>query len=171
MGYTHYWRRPRNNAGSAYMYGKLALDAKKIIEKAQEQGIDIAGPHGTDEPMFSEVSFSLNGADNRSTGGQDGSYETFCWEGIPSIQEWRKDQQTTFDFCKTAFRDYDAVVTAILIRAKHIYGSCVEVSSDGNWDNQDKNAIDDYGTWTAGRELYEQTFSEVAECPFDEVSV
>ena len=36
MGYTHYWKRPRNNFGSPEMFGRLALDAKKLSLKASE---------------------------------------------------------------------------------------------------------------------------------------
>ena len=46
MGYTHYWKRPRKNAGSAYMFGKLALDAKKIIQQAEREGIRIRDAYG-----------------------------------------------------------------------------------------------------------------------------
>jgi hypothetical protein len=57
-------------------------------------------------------------------------------------------------------KPYDAVVTAILIRAKTIYGSCAEISSDGGWSD-----------WKKGRDLYETVFGEVAECPFSEAKV
>lgn len=161
MGYTHYWRRPRKNAGSAYMFGQLALDAKKIIEQAERDGIRIRDAYGENEPEFNEARFGINGdASAFSDDGRDLAHESFIWEGIPTIQEWRKDEPNTFDFCKTAYKPYDAVVTAILIRAKHIYGSCVSISSDGDWQE-----------WQAGRELYERVFSEVAECPFSRASV
>jgi hypothetical protein len=170
MGYTHYWRRPRYNSGSAYMFGQLALDAKKIIKQAEQNGVRIRNGNGVDEPEFSEFYFSINGDAVASTANdQDLAYETFYWEGIPTIQKWRKDEPTTFDFCKTAYKPYDAVVTAILIRAKHIYGSCVEISSDGEWDC-DNNFPDGYGSWVKGRELYEQVFGEIAECPFERIS-
>ena len=156
MGYTHYWRRPRTNAGSSYMYGKLALDAKKIIAEGERDGIRIRNGNGEGEPEFNEAFFSINGdASGFTDDGRDLVHETFCWEGIPSVSKHRKDEPTTFDFCKTAYKPYDAVVTAILIRAKHIYGSCVSVSSDGEW-----------GEWQAGRELYKRVFGEVAGCPF-----
>lgn len=153
MGYTHYNYRPRKNAGSAYMYGKLALDAKAICEYAYTIGIklgDWSGENGT-QPQFTESEFSLNGID-------DMSHETFTWKALPTQSEWRKDEPEIFDFCKTAMKPYDAVVTAILIRAKEIYGSCVSVSSDGDWSE-----------WQDGRDLYEAVFGEVAECPFDKV--
>jgi hypothetical protein len=153
MGYTHYNYRPVNNAGSAEMYGKLALDAKAICEHAYTVGIklgDWSGENGT-SPQFTEGEFSLNGID-------DMSHETFTWKALPTQSEWRKDEPEIFDFCKTAMKPYDAVVTAILIRAKEIYGSCVSISSDGDWSE-----------WQDGRDLYEAVFGEVAECPFDKV--
>ena len=155
MGYTHYNYRPRKNAGSAYMYGKLALDAKAICEYAYTIGIklgDWSGENGT-SPQFTEGEFSLNGIDEMS-------HETFTWKALPTQVEWRKDEPEIFDFCKTAMKPYDAVVTAILIRAKEIYGSCVSISSDGDWSE-----------WQDGRDLYETVFGETAECPFDKVSV
>jgi len=153
MGYTHYNYRPRKNAGSAYMYGKLALDAKAICEHAYTVGIklgDWSGENGT-SPQFTEGEFSLNGID-------DMSHETFTWKAMPTQVEWRKNEPEIFDFCKTAQKPYDAVVTAILIRAKEIYGSCVSISSDGDWSE-----------WQDGRNLYEAVFGEVAQCPFEKV--
>ena len=138
---------------------ELALDAKKIIQQAEREGIRIRDAYGENEPEFNEARFGINGdASGFTADGRDLAHESFIWEGIPSISEWRKDEPNTFDFCKTAHNPYDAVVTAILIRAKHIYGSCVSISSDGNWQD-----------WQAGRELYERVFSEVAECPFEKV--
>jgi hypothetical protein len=161
MGYTHYTYRPRNNAGSAYMFGKLALDAKTICDYANANGIRIRNGNGEGEPEFTEFYFSINGdASAFSSEGRDLAHETFYWAGIPTQSEWRKDEPDFFEFCKTAYKPYDAVVTAILIRAKSIYGSCVRISSDGEWSE-----------WQAGRDMYEAIFGEVAECPFDRASV
>ena len=165
MGYTHYWRRSVKNAGSAFMFGKLSLDVKMLCEHANAAGIRIRGAYGKGEPEFNEGYFSLNG----DADGRDLAHETFYWEGMPKQPEYRKHELQTFDFCKTNYKPYDAVVTAILIRAKHIYGDCVSVSSDGKWDC-DNNFSDGYGSWVKGRELYEQVFGEIAECPFDRVS-
>lgn len=179
MGYTHYVRRPVKNPGSAYFYGKLALDAKKLCDHANANGIRIRNGLGEGEPEFTEFYFSINGdgkakvdeqpefvfdvSDNEFYGngkGVDLSHETFYWAGIPEQSEWRKGESHYFSFCKTAMKPYDAVVTAILIRAKTIYGSCVEISSDGEWQE-----------WQAGRDLYEAVFGEVAPNPFVEVNV
>lgn len=151
MGYTHYHIRDKRNKGSAYMFGKLALDAKAIIAEAQKQGIVVRGYLGTGEPEFTEAFFRFNGD---ASEGLD--YETFAWEAIPEQQSWEEGNEI-FDFCKTARRPYDAVVTAVLIRAKAIYGNCVAIRSDGSWQE-----------WQAGRELYEATFAEQADSPFQE---
>ena len=153
MGYTHYYTRPIKNAGSAFMYCKLALDAKTICDYAQANGIPLANADaeaGT-QPEFTEGYFSLNGVIDENG---DNGHETFYWAGIPTQPEYRKNSPEYFNFCKTAYKPYDAVVTAILIRAKAIYGSCISVSSDGHWEE-----------WQAGRDLYEKIFDEVAANP------
>lgn len=155
MGYTHYWERPVRNYGSAYMFGKLALDAKRLVEHANANGIIIRDGFGVGSPEFTESHFSLNG--DEETGN---AYETFFWEAMPEQHEWRKGEPMIFNFCKTQYRPYDSVVTAILIRAKVIYGSCVEVRSDGSWSD-----------WQAGRDMYEAVFGEVAPCPSEMVGV
>jgi hypothetical protein len=143
------------------MFGKLALDAKTICDYANANGIRIRNGNGEGEPEFTEFYFSINGdAEAFTSEGRDLAHETFYWAGIPTQSEWRKDEPDFFEFCKTAYKPYDAVVTAILIRAKSIYGSCVRISSDGEWSE-----------WQAGRDMYEAIFGEVAECPFERASV
>lgn len=155
MGYTHYFIRDKKRLGSAYFYGKLALDAKAIISEAKNSGIVIGDKVGYGSPEFTEAYFSLNGD---AKAGFD--HETFHWEALPVQPEWQKEYQKggseIFDFCKTAYKPYDAVVTAILIRAKVIYGNCVSIRSDGDWSD-----------WQAGRDLYEKVFGELAPNPFE----
>jgi hypothetical protein len=90
------------------------------------------------------------------------SHETFRWEANPVQPEWRKDEILYFDFCKTNQKPYDAVVTAILIRAKVIYGKLLQVGSDGEWTGDPLS----WGTWASGRALYEEVFNIEAPCPF-----
>ena len=71
-----------------------------------------------------------------------------------------KNPNEIFDFCKTAHKPYDSVVTAILIRAKVIYGDLVSISSDGGWSE-----------WQAGRNIYEAVFGEPAPNPFGMATV
>ena len=161
MGYTHYWVRDKRNVGSAWMFGNLALDAKKIIEQAKTEGIEICGPLGKDQPEFTEAHFCFNGTE---VGGLD--HETFWWEALPTQPDYQYEykrgsdrENEIFEFCKTAYKPYDLVVVAVLLRAKHWYGSVVDVFSDGGWDSD----------WKEGRDFYERIFGEVAQCPRDEV--
>jgi len=156
MGYTHYIDRPVDNSGTPEQFIKLALDAKQIIEQAKADGIRVRGGDGLGEPEFNEAFFSINGDAESFFEGRDLAHETFYWAGQPKHQEWRVGEPNYFNFCKTAYKPYDAVVTAILIRAKVIYGSCVDVRSDGDWSD-----------WQSGRDLYEKVFGEVAECPLE----
>jgi hypothetical protein len=121
MGYTHYWtiKEPL----SADAFGKLQEGIKTIIETANEAGISIS-----DESTDGTIAF--NGA------GRD-AHETFV------IQVGDNE----FNFCKTAEKPYDAVVTASLILLKKELGDNVEISSDGRW-------ID----WESGQLLYETVF-------------
>ncbi len=175
MGYTHYWRRPRNNSGTPEMFGRLALDTKKIINQAEYEGIRIRNGWGGEVPDFNEAFFGINGDASAVDGyGRDLAHEGFVWEAVPTFKAWQQNEPESFDFCKTAYKPYDAVITAVLIRAKVIYGDCVSVSSDGDWDLNESRSNPDFntdGSWVKGRELYERVFGEVAACPFARSSV
>ena len=121
MGYTHYWTIKEPISADAF--AKLQEGIKAIIETATEAGIPIAN-----ESTDGVIVFNGVGAN---------SHETFV------IQVGDKE----FNFCKTAEKPYDAVVTASLILLKKELGDKVEVSSDGGWHN-----------WQGGRLLYETVF-------------
>lgn len=143
MGYTHYWYRPVNNSGTDQQYAELRMDTARIITTAVLGGIEIRGPFGTGQPEFSEERFAFNGDAE-----DDQYHETFAWRRHPRLPDWdTSNSQEYFAFCKTAYKPYDAVVTAVLIRAKEIYGDLVRVKSDGDW-----------GEWIDGRMLYLATF-------------
>jgi hypothetical protein len=146
MGYTHYWYRPAGHEDRD-AFRRLGTDAKKIIEVADSLGIEVRGWDSTGRPDFSELHFSLNGG-----------CETFSWPSSAGEGNSLSGGKS-FDFCKTQLLPYDAVVTAILIRAKHVYGDALEVSSDGSWED-----------WAEGARLYEATFGEPAQNPFGELA-
>lgn len=60
----------------------------------------------------------------------DCSHESF-W--FPRVMDPRDcdGEERPFQFCKTAYKPYDVLVTAALIAAKHRFGDAVSVSSDG----------------------------------------
>ncbi len=150
MGYTHYWYRPEGHEDRE-AFRQLGTDAKRIIAQAERTGIHLGNWDGEGEPEFTELDFALNGVGEEA-------HESFRWTS--EVTREPVDGEWVFDFTKTAHKPYDAVITAILIRAKHIYGDAVRVESDGSWDD-----------WADGRALYEQVFGTEAVRPFSREEV
>lgn len=154
MGYTHYMRRKAGNPGSAQQFYALAMDAKKIISLALEDGLIIQGPDGTGDPEFNEAYFAFNGDASTSH-----DYETFFWAGNAVLHPILDSEEILFSFCKTAYRPYDRVVGAVLLRAKSVYQDLFQLSSDGDL----SDAI-----WMEARALYALAFgSESSPSAFD----
>ena len=131
MGYTHNWTKQ----GDYYEEKpfKAFLEDVKLIVKSVEIPLgDRFGDEGT-SPEFLEFGFSLNGIG-------DDSHETF------SINIDDSD----FEFCKTAQKPYDDVVTTILLTAKFHLGDAIKVSSDGGW------VVD----WIKGCQIFNHLFPD-----------
>jgi hypothetical protein len=128
MGYTHYWTI--KDELTPAQFKEWSDGVKVIIETAIEAGIPLGNGLGEDAPEIAENLVAFNGVGA-------GSHETF------SIAM----DDSGFDFCKTAEKPYDAVVTASLIHAKKIFGDAIDISSDGRWAN-----------WDSGKVLYETVF-------------
>jgi hypothetical protein len=126
MGYTHYWRTDGGLVIDDTTYAKIVEGIKQISATAQEAGVDISEDYEADE-------LYINGV---------GQYEHETFIFGKTLDE--------FNFCKTAGKPYDMVVTASLIYAKKILGDALTIKSDGNWND-----------WDGGRLLYESTFDEI----------
>lgn len=123
MGYSHYWVLNKEFDDTNW---KQFLDgAVWIVGTATDAGIAIANDSA-------ENAIFINGV-------AEGAHETF---GIT-----KKD--IGFNFCKTAEKPYDTVVTALLILLKEILGSEVKITSDGTWED-----------WQGGQLLYETVFDK-----------
>jgi len=129
MGYTHYWTI--ENGIEQSKWDEFLQGARQIIETATEAGILL-------EDNSAESAIYINGV------GAD-SHEVFV---ITS-------EDIGFNFCKTAQKPYDTVVTAILIHLKQSLGSQVVVTSDGDWSD-----------WEDGRLLYETVYDKKIEVDF-----
>jgi len=133
MGYTHYWTR-RDPEEWSMAWPQVVVCAKEITKAAREKGIVVIGLH-KDDPIVNEEEIVFNG---------DPSHETFhLSKRLPD-----------FDFCKTARKPYDAVVTAILLCAAVLAEEGIRVSSDGYWDD-----------WSEGREIVQELFPEFQLAP------
>lgn len=107
MGYTHYWVQQRNFKVAEWK--TASDDIGKILNHAKhEMGVALAngmGEGGT-SPIFDMKNIIFNGLG-------DDSHETFAIERVirkPDYAGHRKG----WDFCKTARKPYDIVVTAVL---------------------------------------------------------
>ena len=121
MGYTHYWKEKPLCSRLNPTWRKFIEDARTLLwcEESLElawRELDIE-----DAPLVSyEGGIRFNGI------GLDG-HETFVLERI----------ETEFGFCKTAYKPYDKLVTAVLSLAKY-HTILYDVSSDGEpheWDD------------------------------------
>lgn len=137
MGYTHYFTKTAADRDDALRFEMFAQGARRIIDYAKTyEGIKIGDLEISDEIV------TFNGVGEES-------HETFYW----SIKA------DGFDFCKTAYKPYDAVVTACLIHLKDVYGELVEIASDGSW-----------ADWTLGARLYRNATGLTAENPMKETA-
>lgn len=125
MGYTHYWKTKGGITLDYIKFHEFQEGVKQIIEIAIDAGIDL----DIDSSPADYVSFN---------GINELGHETFVFE--KTLEE--------FNFCKTAGKPYDTVVTAVLIHAKRIFGKDITIASDGNWND-----------WQGGRLLYESVFN------------
>ncbi|KAF2164148.1 hypothetical protein M409DRAFT_25494 [Zasmidium cellare ATCC 36951] len=136
MGYTHYWKIPGcHTAAWQRAWVQLVADTHHMIETA---GIELCGNYLVENdrhedlipPLVSvEEGIAINGI-------EDDGHELFeMSRGIPRFQ-----------CCKTARKPYDVVVCCVLLRAWMLAPGCIEVSSDGRWDDELE--------WMRARELY-----------------
>jgi hypothetical protein len=129
MGYSHYWTL--ENGIEASKWADFIKGAKEIIATAKDAGIFVAD--------FSEGdTIHINGIGY-------GAHEDF----VISTED------VGYDFCKTAQKPYDTVVTALLIQLKRSLGKDVVIKSDGNWND-----------WESGCLLFETVYGIQPELVF-----
>jgi hypothetical protein len=141
MGYTHYFSKVATSRDDALRFEMFSIGVARIIKYAAEfDGIEIADGLGEELGKWEADTEIV-----RFNGFGEDSHETFLF----SI-----DGADSFNFCKTARKPYDAVVTACLIHMKDTYGDLVRISSDGDWSE-----------WQDGARLYNNVTGLTAENP------
>lgn len=123
MGYTHYWYL-NVNAEEGDRFHQAIVDMATIVTANSQREI-LAGWDGEGNPEIDSDKISFNGK-------EPDDYETFDFHRF----ELGKD----FNFCKTAQKPYDVVVTACLAVAAEVIGDGIEVSSDGNGEDWEEGA-------------------------------
>ena len=123
MGYTHYFQLHEKPTDEQWNQFINDVDALLLAN---------------DVPIDNESTWDrifLNGVD-------EDSHETFVIDR----------NSTRWDFCKTARKPYDDVVSAILIAARYNFGDKFSLSSDGTWED-----------WQEGCNLIKHTLGYYAE--------
>jgi hypothetical protein len=134
MGYTHYWKITERLDKDWDKWTSFLPDAMKIMSYAEAK-LDIPLADAFGETKGDEQ-ISLSGVS--MNGYAENSHDSFVLS--PEVTE--------FDFCKTAQKPYDTVVTAILVLAKETFGEAIEVSTDGELED-----------WNDGLYLYEKSLN------------
>ncbi len=114
MGYTHYWDTSRRFTDEEWK--AIQTNARKILRVAQEDwGIALSEEFDINRtPIVDADQIRFNGY-------ADEGHETFLITRAP----------TEFSFCKTANKEYDAPVIAILMYIMHVALDAFSWRSDG----------------------------------------
>jgi hypothetical protein len=131
MGYTHYlYRAPELEPAH---YTAFAAEARTLLRDidailVRDHGTGLAGPQGTGAVVVTDELVSFNGA-------APSDYETCRIERSVAPDDYRRgdpdDHGRVFSFCKTAYKPYDAAVTAVYALAVDHFGAAVAADSDG----------------------------------------
>lgn len=138
MGYTHYFPQRRDFTPNEWMDVRTA--AKRIIDTAKAEGVVVCFEYdAADKPPVTDAKLI------RFNGVGDDGHETFIvyrrvsdmgatWEVYANELKTRGE---IFNFCKTAAKPYDVVVTAILAAIDLMAPGALGIESDGeaaNWE-------------------------------------
>lgn len=122
MGYTHYWEQ--KSSFDPYTWEGIRNDFAKAVKST---GVKIADWTGT------KGSFALV-SDNEITfnGVEPDDHETFRLQRAP---------ESNTGFCKTARKPYDLLVCLTLLIAYDRAPDCIEITSDGSYDDWEKSVV------------------------------
>lgn len=115
MGYTHYWHGQR--AFTDAEWRDICADASKLLTDAPVHVVREYDEPGT-RPHIGDDCIAFNGF-------SENGHETF----------WLAKEPEGFQFCKTAHKPYDVLVTAMLMVAERHAPGAIRISSDGDADD------------------------------------
>ena len=153
MGYTHYFEKPKNFEASISQRTQAVTLVKALLGNLPEHSDSAGGYYKFEplivqredddpsQPMVDENVILFNGA-------SEFAHETFCFEFGPTSH--------AFNFCKTAGKPYDLAVISTLVILKYIFGSALNISSDG-----------DLGDWESGIPTVRESLSAAGILPED----
>jgi hypothetical protein len=133
MGYTHYWTfsKPALKKGNMdkteTVYKKALIECQKIARVYNDKCLDLGRSENRLSGFSAHTKIGKYGG-LEINGKGDLSHETFSMR-----EHYRQNfEGDAFNFCKTARKPYDLVVTACLALLKYRLGDLIEVSSDGD---------------------------------------
>jgi hypothetical protein len=132
MGYTHYWTFKKQPDQEAY--NKALEDCREIVKAT---------------PVPLELQLDESGVFFNGVG--ENAHETFILSPVPNLDS-RTPELRGFNFCKTAQKPYDIVVTACLCVLKARLGDSVSVSSDGDPEEWEEGRL--FANEVLGRVFY-----------------
>jgi len=135
MGYTHYFGILKSPTPEQWEPIRKAV--RKIFDNKALGSLIRFESNSTEPPLADEDVIRFNGI-------EDEGHETFY---LP-----REDEG--FQFCKTARKPYDDIVTACLIIVNHFAPSCYDIGSDGDPEN-----------WEVGQQIAEAAVGEFIPIP------
>jgi len=130
MGYTHYWRQRRDITPDEWDDVRAAFNA-----------------------MLAHIEFSIADVENTAdviafNGVGDYSHEIFVLNRVLATAraEWNTPdaEPLCFQFCKTARKPYDLIVTAMLLVVSEVAPAWADVSSDGDMGGKDWQPARDF---------------------------
>ncbi len=119
MGYTHYWETRKRPTSK--QWDKIQKAVASLLNSDNIMGLVQYESDKATPPIVSAEVIRFNGIDEKG-------HETFYLDREP----------TGFEFCKTAEKPYDIVVTAVLVIVEGYAPDCYSVTSDGmaaDWDS------------------------------------
>jgi hypothetical protein len=131
MGFTSYYRIPSKM--DSERFDALVKDVKVIIKSAKGLGIELAngnGEKGT-KPKITKDLICFNGV-------EEDSHETLY---IAREDEMTSKNELVFNFCKTARKPYDTIVSAVLVAVKKHFPES-NISSDGGMETFLKGSME-----------------------------
>jgi len=145
MGYTHYWRQQRDFTDNEWqdLTARVTMALKALPDRTETAGgyhagdpLKICGGMGEGEPVIDGERIWFNGDESA-----DLDHETFNLEKV---------KDSSFDFCKTARKPYDLLVTVVLVLADMGAPGALHVSSDG-----------DAEEWQCAHDFVRETFTSI----------
>jgi hypothetical protein len=135
VGYTHYF--PQQRYFTIAEWDQLRHAVRSLIGANK---VPLAIEY--DEPNTPP---QADGGEIRFNGVGDGGHETFVLT---------RSHDSSFNFCKTAHKPYDLIVTAVLCLANTIAPGALKISSDG-----------EPSEWAAGHKLAKSIWDDSVICP------